>query len=98
MKGCHARLLDSADMNKNVRRSIVGGDEAKALLGVEKLHCTNRHYIPSRANSQPLRTESVHCLLQPYTSGAALTRMRSDACGHPLWPGATRSAQRAEYR
>ena len=64
MQSCHARLLDSTDMNKNVRRSILGGYEAKALLGVEKLYSTNWHYNPSRVHAQLLRGESLHRLFQ----------------------------------
>ena len=43
VEGRHARLLDSADMNKNIRRSAFGSDEAESLLRVEKLNGTDGH-------------------------------------------------------
>jgi hypothetical protein len=35
--GCHAGLLDGADMNENVWGAIVRPDEAEALLVIKKL-------------------------------------------------------------
>ena len=43
VEGRHARLLDSADMNKNIRSSAFGSDEAESLLGVEKLNRAGGH-------------------------------------------------------
>ena len=41
---CQAGLLDGGDVNENVGRSIVKGDETKAPSRIEELHRTNRHY------------------------------------------------------
>src|ERR1700733_2510227 len=38
--------LDRGVVNEDVRRAIVGGDETKALVRVEPLHCSLSHYVP----------------------------------------------------
>src|SRR5580704_14008230 len=38
--------LDRGVVHEDVRRAIVGGDETKALVRVEPLHCSLSHYVP----------------------------------------------------
>ena len=37
--------LDGADMHENIPTSVIGLDEAKALLGIEPLHFSLRHAV-----------------------------------------------------
>jgi hypothetical protein len=39
----HPGALDGADMDKNILAAVIRLDEAKALRGVEPLHCSLRH-------------------------------------------------------
>src|SRR4029077_10821703 len=36
--------LDDGVVNEDVTRSVIGGDETIALVGVEPLHCTLSHF------------------------------------------------------
>jgi hypothetical protein len=39
----HARRLDRGDVDEAVRAAVFGGDEAIALVRIEKFDCADRH-------------------------------------------------------
>ncbi len=45
IEGAQAGLLNSRDVHKYVFAAAVGLDKAISLVGVEPLHCTNRHVL-----------------------------------------------------
>src|ERR1022692_4631314 len=50
---------DRGEVNEHVRRPVIGGDETKALIGVEPLHCSCCHQSKSlvrHATTRPRRT------------------------------------------
>src|SRR5260370_23648138 len=42
-----AGARDRGEVDEHVRRPVIGGDEAKALIGVEPLHCSCCHQLKS---------------------------------------------------
>src|SRR5579859_3493466 len=44
-----AGARDRGEMHEHVRRPVIGGDETKALIGVEPLHCSCCHQSTSSA-------------------------------------------------
>src|SRR5580658_5268012 len=42
-----ARTRDRGEVDEHVRRPVIGGDETKALVGVEPLHCSCCHQFKS---------------------------------------------------
>src|SRR5437660_3381918 len=59
-----ARARDRGEVDEHVRRPVIGGDETKALIGVEPLHCACCHLFksfihhaiarPRRADGEPI--------------------------------------------
>src|ERR1700722_9791755 len=41
---------DRGEMHEHVRRPVIGGEEAEALIGVEPLHCSCCHEPPASAS------------------------------------------------
>src|ERR1700730_5243191 len=42
-----AGARDRGEVDEHVRRPVIGGDETKALIGVEPLHCSCCHQLKS---------------------------------------------------
>src|SRR5271156_6716521 len=61
VEGPVTRARDRGEVDENVRRSVIGGDEAIALVGVEPLHCSCCHQtyplsaMPQRDLAAPMR-------------------------------------------
>src|SRR5260221_1401675 len=55
-----AGARDRGEVDEHVRRPVIGGDETKALVGVEPLHCSCCHVLKSfirHATTRPRRTD-----------------------------------------
>src|SRR5580692_7233130 len=55
-----ARTRDRGEVDEHVRRPVIGGDETKALVGVEPLHCSRCHQFKSfirDARTRPRRAD-----------------------------------------
>src|SRR6185369_6563056 len=49
------RALDCADVNEHIIAAVIGLNEPEALLGVEPLHSTCRHFLLQSAEAHPAR-------------------------------------------
>src|SRR5579862_8340476 len=70
-----AGARDRGEVHEHVRRPIIGGDEAKALVGVEPLHCSCCHQSSSSIRHAMTRFAAPTASLPgsgPTTTGSTL--------------------------
>jgi len=59
-----ARARDRGEVDEHVRGPVIGGDEAKALIGVEPFHCSCCHLFKSSIRhdaTSPRRPRAYRC-------------------------------------
>src|SRR4029077_8006566 len=81
-----ARTRDRGEVDEHVCRSVIGGDETEALVGVEPLHCSCCHLFKSsirHARTRPRRADREPTAPGPLTGSSPPDRDPAFVRGHP---------------